>query len=164
MNASKLIRAVSTAFAVLAFASGASAQVVLSSANVNVKVNLTSQCKLAAAAPTLAVDFGSYTAFQAGAAAPATPQTFDVKCTHNFGTAPTVTWDTGSGLGVISGLQYTLSLSGGTPAKGADATATTGAGADTITFTLDGSMPGLQAGDNAGAGAQTASRTVTLKF
>lgn len=163
MKAFKLIRIASAAAALLAFGSGAFAQTVLNNANVDVKVSLTSQCKLAATAPTLAVDFGTYTAF-GSATTPNPTQTFDVNCTHNFGSSPTVTWDANGGAGVIAGLAYTLSLTAGTPAKGADATATAGAGADTITFTLKGDMPSGQAGDNNFAGTQTASRTVTLKF
>jgi hypothetical protein len=163
MKVFKLIRIAGIAAAALVLASGASAQTLLNSANVSVKVSLTSQCKLSAAAPTLAVDFGTYTAFGA-ATTPNPSMTFDVLCTRGFGSAPTITWDANAGAGVIAGLAYSLSLSGALKTAGAAATATAGAGADTLTFTLGGTMASGQAGDNAGAGAQTATRTVTLTF
>lgn len=162
MKAFKLIRMAGiAATAALALASGASAQTLLNSANVSVKVSLTSQCKLSAAAPTLAVDFGTYTAF--GSASTPTPSmTFDVLCTQGFGSSPTITWDANSGAGVIAGLAYSLSLSGAPKTAGSAATATAGAGADTLTFTLSGTMASGQAGDS--TAAQTDTRTVTLKF
>lgn len=163
MKAFNLIRMAGIAAAAFALASGASAQTLLNSANVSVKVSLTSQCKLSSAAPTLAVDFGTYTAFGA-ATTPNPSMTFDVLCTRGFGTAPTITWDANSGAGVIAGLAYSLALANSATVAGAAATATVGATADTLTFKLSGTMASGQAGDNAVAGAQTATRTVTLTF
>jgi hypothetical protein len=161
MNASKLIRA-AAAVATFAVLAPASAQTLLSTAPVTVTATLTSQCRLAAAAPTLAVAFGTYTAFQVAALTPATPMTFDIECTRNFGTAPTVAWDTASSAGVVKGLQYTLSLTAGTPVAGTTATATVAGTPATITYTLSGSIAGAQAGDASASGSSA--RTLTMSF
>jgi hypothetical protein len=163
MKVFKLIRIAGIAAAAVALTSGVSAQTLLNSANVSVSVSLTSQCKLSAAAPTLAVDFGTYTAFGA-ATTPNPSMTFDVLCTRGFGGSPTITWDANAGAGVISGLAYSLSLANSATVPGTAATATVGATPATLTFKLSGTMASGQAGDNAGAGPQTATRTVTLTF
>jgi hypothetical protein len=159
MKASKLIRAVSAAAVALAFASGAFAQ---STASVDVKVTLASKCawnNAAGTAPTgLSVDFGTYTAFQAGNL-PATPATFTVKCTRGS-TTPTASWDTASG--TVGGLGYTLNSPSSTTAAGTAASGSTGAGADIVTFTLGGSIASGQAGDSAAATTDT--RTITMSF
>ena len=167
MKASNLIRALAIAAGFLAVSSGASAQSLLSTANVDVSVTLTSQCKWATSAPaSMAVNFGTYTAFQVAAKTPAAPQTFAVQCTRNFGTSPTVTWDTAggtaAGVGVVAGLQYALSVSAGAPTAGTAASTSTIGTPDAITYTLSGSMPAGQAGD-ASLGA-TATRTLTMTF
>lgn len=77
--------------------------------NFDVTVNLSSQCR-AANNGTQTVDFGTYTAFQAGIQGSSTANlVFD--CTRGF--APTtVAFDTvngtAAGVGVLAGLQYTL--------------------------------------------------------
>jgi hypothetical protein len=157
VNKLKLLSALSA----LLFSGLASAQAVVQ--NVDVQVTLTSQCRAATATPALiTVDFGTYTAFGAGIAAAATPATLTIECTRNYAPAATVAWDGATALGVVAGLQYTLSVSAGAVSAGAPATtASTGSG-DTRVYTIGGSMPAGQAGDN--TAATTASRTLTLTF
>lgn len=167
MRTLSLLRAVAAAAAIAAIAPAAPAQTLLNAANVDVKVTLASKCRWATSAPTgLTVDFGTYTAFQSGAATGSTTD-MTVECTRGFGTSPTVTWDTAggtaAGIGVIAGLQYTLSVTGGTPSAGTAATTSTIGTGDQIVYTLGGSMPALQAGTGTG-GAATATRTLTLTF
>jgi hypothetical protein len=162
MKVHSLFRTVAIAAAFTCVAPMASAQALLTAAPVSVTVNLTSQCKWATSAPAgLAVDFGTYTAFQVAAKAPATPQTFTVECTRNFGTTPTVAWDGGTNLGVVGGLQYSLAVNAGTPTPGTAASTTSTGSGDQIIFTLTGSIPGGQAGDASG-GADN--RQLTLTF
>lgn len=168
MRNTHIFRTLAVVAAFACVASTASAQSMLSNSSVTVSVTLTSQCKWTTSAPTgLAVAFGTYTAFRATPLTPATPATFSVTCTRNFGTSPTVTWDTtngtNTGIGVLAGLQYTLSVSGGTPTAGtAASTSTTGSG-DVILYTLSGSMPADQAG-SVTAGAASHVRQLTMSF
>jgi hypothetical protein len=133
---------------------------------VTVKVNLTSKCRWqGGTAPTgVEVDFGTYIAFQ-GTDNTGSPSTgLTLECTRGFGGTPTATWDGDSaGGGVIAGLNYTLSATAGTRVTGTAATVSTIGSADTVPFTLGGTMPADQAGAGAG-GAQTATRTLTLTF
>ncbi|MDB5915193.1 MAG: hypothetical protein JWP22_3868, partial [Ramlibacter sp.] len=163
MNSLTFVRAIALATLAAALAPIASAQALLSSSSVTVSVTLTAKCRWNTAAPTsLAVDFGTYTAFQTTAQTPTTPQTFVVECTRGFGGSPTVAWDGATNLGTVAGLQYSLSVTGGTPLAGSAAT-TTGIGSgDQITYTLSGSMPAGQAG--ATAAVASASRQLTLTF
>jgi hypothetical protein len=158
MKASNLIR-VATAAALLAFGSGAFAQ---STVNVDVTVALTSKCQwTGGTAPTgLVIDFGTYTAFQTGSATPATPPTFTVQCTRKS-TTPTASWDSPAST-TVAGLAYSLSAPTSTTVTGAAATGGTGAGADTVTFTLGGSIAGGQAGD--ATASNTVTRTLTMSF
>ena len=159
MKASKLIRIAGLAAAALAFGSGAFAQ---STASVDVKVTLTSKCQWSGGTtPTgLTVNFGTYTAFQVADLTPTTPPTFTVQCTRNS-TTPTATWDTPAS-STVAGLAYTLNAPAATTVTGAAASGSTGAGADTVTFTLGGTIVGGQAGD-ATAGT-TVTRTLTMSF
>lgn len=166
MKVKSIVRVLAAVAAASAFAPSSFAQAMLTNAPVTVSVSLTSQCKWAAAAPTLAVDFGTYTAF-VGLDAAVTPQTFDLQCTRNFGLAPTVTWDDtvdgdADGKGVIAGLQYQLTLTGASTSAGNAATPTTAGTARVVTFSLGGTMPTLQPGDAAAAASHT--RTVTMSF
>ena len=168
MKTLSLLRAFAAAAAIAAVAPAAPAQTLLNAANVDVKVTLASKCRWATSAPTgLAVDFGNYTAFQVGANT-GTTTTMTVECTRGFGTSPTVTWDTAggsaAGVGVVAGLQYALSVSGGTPTAGTAASTTTIGTGDQIVYTLGGSMPALQAGSDQGGAQATATRTLTLTF
>lgn len=163
-----IVRAIAVAAAFAAVGSTASAQSMLSNANVTVSVTLTSQCKWTTSAPAgLAVAFGTYTAFRNTPLTPATPATFSVTCTRNFGTSPTVTWDTtngtNTGIGVLAGLQYSLSVTGGAPTPGTAADTTTIGTGDVIVYTLSGSMPADQAG-TATAGLASHVRQLTMSF
>ena len=78
-------------------------------------------------------------------------------------------WDVGTdatadGIGVIAGLQYTLSATPGVRATGSPATTASIGTADTVPFTLSGTMPKLQAGAGAGGAATAVTRTLTVKF
>ena len=135
--------------------------------SVSVKVNLTSRCQVRGTTVPV-VDFGTYPAFSAADVA-ATPTTVTFECTRGFGAAPTVAWDVGTdatadGLGVIAGLQYTLSAAPGTRAAGSAATTASIGTADTVPFTLSGTMPKLQAGEGAGGAATAVTRTLTVTF
>ncbi len=149
--------------AILAAFSGlgvASAQSLLNNAEVTVSVTLESKCRWDTTAPgALAVDFGTYTAFQTTDKTPATPQTFTVECTRGAGT-PTVSWDSTSG--VVKGLQYTVSLTAGATVGGTAATTSTIGTGDKVTYTLSGNMPQGQAGDATEAGTDT--RLLTVAF
>jgi hypothetical protein len=163
MNMQNLFRAAAIAAVFSAMSAATSAQTLLSSANVDVKVTLASKCRWDTSAPTgLTVNFGNYTAFQP-AAQPGSSTTMTVECTRGFGGSPSISWDTGDAKGVIAGLQYTLSLTGGTATPGAAASTTSVGSGDTIDFVLSGSMPALQAGDDQ-TGQVTQARTVTLSF
>lgn len=174
MKAIQTVRALAAVAGLSALASAASAQAVLTDAPVDVKVTLTSQCRWqSGSAPTgLTVDFGGYTAFQAGPKAGTTTDLV-LECTRSFGTAPTVTWDVAGttaaadGKGVVAGLYYQLSLTGATTSAGTAPTTATGAAGGTprvATYTLGGSMPGGQAGTDTANAEVTQARTLTLSF
>jgi spore coat protein U-like protein len=155
-----LVAAVTTALVALA----PTAHAVAVSNSFNVSVNLSSQCR-ALNSGTLTVDFGTYTAFQAGAATGSNVN-IDFECTRGF--APvSVAFDTVNGLatgeGVLAGLQYTLSsaaavVTGGTAAT----TATIGTG-DNRRYVVSGTMPAGQAGTAPG-GAATHVRQLIVTY
>jgi len=128
-----------------------------------VSVNLSSRCIATnASAPTL--DFGTYTAFQAAAATPATPVTMTFDCTR--GLAPvSVAFDTtngtAAGVGVLVGLQYGLTASSAVTTAGTAASTTTIGTADAVSYSISGSMPANQAG-TCGAATCAGSHTRTL--
>lgn len=146
------------------------AQAGTATADVTVSVNLTSKCRWQggpATNPAITVDFGTYVAFQTGAATGTPSSGATLECTRGFGGTPAASWD-GSGAaatggGVVAGLNYTLTATAGTRVSGTAADASSIGTADTVPFTLGGSMPGGQAGDGAG-GAATDARTLTLTF
>ncbi len=131
--------------------------------NFQVSVTLTSQCK-AKNSGTTTVDFGNYTAFQASAATgTAVDLTFD--CTRGF--SPTsVAFDTtngtAAGVGVLQGLQYTLTAGAASTAAGTAASTSTIGTADVKTYNITGTMPGLQAGACATASCGPTAHTRTL--
>lgn len=135
-------------------------------ASVTVKVNLTSKCQVKAG-QTNVVDFGVYQAFAASDVT-GTGTTVTFECTRGFGAAPTVAWDatggTAAGVGVINGLQYTLSATPGLRVNGTVADTTTIGTPDTIPVDLGGTMPAGQAGAGAGGTVTTAIRTLTVTF
>lgn len=163
MKAQKLIRAMTAAAAVLAIAPSASAQAV--SGDVTVQVNLTSQCRLKSGGSPI-VDFGTYIAF--GGAATGSSDSVVFECTRGYGATPTAAWDTlggtAAGVGVIEGLQYTLSVSAGSRVGGTDASVSTTGTPDTVTYNIGGTMPGGQAGAGNGGAAVTATRTLMVTF
>lgn len=134
-----------------------------------VRVNLTAVCT-ATTVGTPAVDFGVYTAFTGPAtAAPTAAVTFN--CTRGLAT-PTVAFDTGTGYGVIAGLNYNLTASAPVIAAGSAATAVLGGTgtADGYTYTITGSMAAGQAGACVGttatacAGVQSQARTLIVTY
>lgn len=130
--------------------------------NFNVTTTLTSQCTATNNA-TQTVDFGPYTAFQASANT-GTPVNLTFQCTRNFGPI-SAAFDTGTGAGVITGLQYTLTASGVTNTPGTATTPTVLGTGDIKTYGITGTMPANQAGDCAGATcAASAIRTLIVTF
>lgn len=172
MKALHIVRALAAVAALSALSTGASAQALLSNANVDVKVTLTSRCQWSGTPPTgLAVDFGGYTAFQA-AAKPGSTTNLVLECTRSFGLSPTVAWNAAAGVaaadgkGVVAGLYYELTLTGAQTSAGTapTATATPGGTPRVVTFALGGTMPGGQAGTDAAGAEVTQTRTLTLTF
>lgn len=157
--------ALATIVAIVALIPGA--QAATTSNNFNVTVTLTSQCAATNSGGTT-VAFGTYVAFQA-AAQPATGVNLTFQCTRGF--SPTsVAFDTvngtAAGVGVITGLQYTLTAAGPTSVAGtAASTATIGTG-DVKTYAISGTMPPLQAGDCATTSCTPAAvvRTLIVTF
>jgi hypothetical protein len=158
----KLLASAFAAVALLAGAMGV-AQAATATGNFNVTVTLTAQCTNTTAAAQ-AVDFGTYTAFQAGAQTPATQANFTFNCTRGL-PAPTFAFDGGFANGTVGGLLYTLTPSLTTTTAG---TAAAGGGAPTIgtatayAVNITGSMAALQAGDV--TAATTAARTITVTW
>lgn len=141
-------------------------------ANFTVSVKLAAKCEVTVDNPT--VDFGTYTSFQTVAATGTATGPITVKCTRDLA-QPVLSFDTpGASVGLIAGLNYTLSSLAGAPAVGSSATGVAGTGsATTHSYTLSGNMPAGQAGHCATAGsiasvcdaaAVTATRTVTLTY
>ena len=139
------------------------AQAATTNNNFNVSVTLTSQCA-ATNSGTTTVGFGTYTAFQA-AAQPGSAVNLTFQCTRGF--APTsVAFDvvngTAAGVGVLQGLQYTLSAGApGTVAGTAATTATIGTG-DAVTYAVTGTMLAGQAGTCAVSSCGPTSHVRTL--
>ena len=138
--------------------------------NFNVSVTLSSQCT-AANSGTQTVNFGTYTAFQAGAQASVGSANLQFTCTRGF--APVaVTFDTVganstvAGVGVVQGLQYALTTAASTSAAGLAATSATIGTGDTVSYVVSGTMPPLQAGACAAAtcGPTTDARTMILTY
>lgn len=148
--------------AVVSCAGVVSAQVTAAK-NINVTVTLTPQCRVATGSSgTIALAFGTYTAF--GAAVDATPATVNFECTRGRVAAPTFAWDGAEAFGTVNGLRYTLDTTNGTLVAGAEPTAgsSTSIGSpDTRPVTINGNMPAGQAG-NSGTGSAT--RTLTVTF
>lgn len=146
------------------------------SGNFNVNVNLTAKCDLQTVG-TPVLDFGSYTSLTTTTVTP-TNIGLAFRCTRGFAAAPTVAFDTGTdktstasgatatGEGVVAGLRYTLAVSAGALVAGATATAGapgSNGTADVYTYTISGSMPGLQAGQTP-VGAQSQARVLTITY
>ncbi|MFZ3322097.1 MAG: hypothetical protein WA190_06965 [Usitatibacter sp.] len=143
------------------------AQAATTSNNFNVTVTLTSQCAATNSGGTT-VAFGTYTAFQA-AAATGTAVNLTFQCTRGFSPV-SAAFDTvngtAAGVGVIQGLQYTLTAAAPTSAAGTAATTATIGTGDIKTYAISGTMPGLQAGTcaTASCGPTTVVRTLIVTF
>jgi hypothetical protein len=143
------------------------AQAATTSNNFNVSVTLSSQCA-ATNSGTTTVAFGTYTAFQA-AALVGTPVNLTFQCTRGFSPV-SVAFDvvngTAAGVGVLVGLQYTLTAAAPTTAAGTAATTATIGTGDVKTYAITSTMPGLQAGAcaTASCGPTTHVRTLIVTF
>jgi hypothetical protein len=143
------------------------AQAATTSNNFNVTVTLTSQCA-ATNSGTTTVAFGTYTAFQA-AAQPGSAVNLTVQCTRGFSPV-SVAFDvvngTAAGVGVVQGLQYTLTAAAPTTVAGTAATTATIGTGDVKTYAVSGTMPAGQAGTcaTASCGPTTQLRTLIVTF
>jgi hypothetical protein len=150
------------ALAVASFASVVEAATTVNN-NFTVSVNLSSRC-VATNDGTQTLDFGTYTAFQGSAQAPAAPVSLTFDCTR--GLAPvSVAFDavngTTAGVGVLVGLQYALTATANATVAGTAASTTTIGTADAVSYSVNGSMPANQAG-TCGAASCAGSHTRTL--
>jgi hypothetical protein len=127
--------------------------------SVNVGATLTSVCK-AQTPGAVALSF-VYPAFSA-APVPATPVNVTFECTRGFGQAPVVSFNGGSGVGVVAGLQYTMAATNTGGSVGAAATTTSIGAPTTYIYTITGTMPDGQAGD--AAASATDARTMTITY
>lgn len=128
--------------------------------NFNVTANLTSACEVNTAATPL--NFGVYTAF-GSAATPAPTTSITFKCTRGL-TISGVAFDTGSGAGVVAGLNYGMTVGTVATAAGTAATAAVIGTADVLTYVVTGSMVSGQAGQGAGGTVQTSARILTITY
>jgi spore coat protein U-like protein len=150
---------------IVAMAPGAEAAT--TSNNFNVTVTLTSQCA-ATNSGTTTVAFGTYTAFQA-AAQPGSSVNLTFQCTRGFppvSVAFDVVNGTAAGVGVVQGLQYTLTAAAPTTVAGTAATTATIGTGDVVTYAVSGTMPAGQAGTCAtsSCGPTTQVRTLIVTF
>lgn len=163
----------SLAAAALSLAS-LSASALTATGNFTVSVQLAAKCEVTVDNPT--VDFGTYTSFQLGAATGVATGPITVRCTRGLA-APVLTFDApGASVGLLAGLNYTLSSAAASASAGGVATGVAGSGsATTHSYTLSGNMPAGQAGQCATTGSVasacdapltpvTATRTVTLTY
>ena len=138
--------------------------------NFNVTVTLTSQC-LVTNNSTQTVAFGTYIAFQAGVQTASTA-TLNFRCTRGYSPVSTAfdvvnTPDsTALGVGVIQGLQYTLTNTPVLSVAGTPASSTTIGTGDIRGYTIGGSMPADQAGTcaTASCGPTTQIRALIVTF
>jgi spore coat protein U-like protein len=145
------------------------AQAATTSNNFNVSVTLTSQCA-ATNSGTTTVAFGTYTAFQA-AAQPSSSVNLTFQCTRGFSpisVAFDVVNGTAAGVGVLQGLQYTLTAGAPSTVAGTAATTATIGTGDVKTYAVSGTMPAGQAGTCAVASCGTSEashvRTLVVTF
>ncbi|MFW5431631.1 MAG: spore coat protein U domain-containing protein [Methylophilaceae bacterium] len=158
----KLLATLIASSALLVTAMPASSAVTASN-SFDVSVTLSSQCKATNSGSTT-VDFGTYTAFQP-AAATGTPVNLTFDCTRGFSPA-SVAFDTANGtaagVGVLQGLQYTLTDGAATTVAGTAASTATIGTADVKTYNITGTMPANQAGTCAAGSCGPTSHTRTL--
>jgi hypothetical protein len=130
-------------------------------AGFTVSVTLDSKCIVKAGSNGQTLSFGTYEALGTGADNTAS---FNVvyQCTRGLA-SPSASFDGGTGLGVVAGLQYTLAT--GTVSQtsaGTNATTSSLGTAAEWTIPVTGTMPAGQAGTS--GAATTAGRTMTLSF
>ncbi|MCY0858724.1 hypothetical protein [Cupriavidus sp. D39] len=141
-------------------------------ANFSASVTLTSVCRVKTGSDNLTLDFGTYTAF--GAAKDATSINVDFECTRGFAATPSVSFDTGtdktstsgasaSGVGVVSGLQYSIGAAAGVQTAGSAATTASIGTPDTYRYVVSGTIAAAQAGTTS-TGIQTQARVVTITY
>jgi hypothetical protein len=106
------------------------------------------------------VVFPAYSAFRATALSAASGAA-TVDCSRGM-TSVAAGFNTGSGNGVVAGLNYTLTASVAAPSPGAEPTPGVAGTADSYGITITGSMPANQPGNNTGAG--TDSRTLVVSW
>lgn len=155
------IRLLVAALAVASIAPAVEAAQTVNS-NFTVSVNLQSRC-MATNSNGTTLDFGNYTAFQGSASIP-TPVTLTFDCTR--GTAPTsVAFDTtngtAAGVGVLAGLQYSLTATAQATVAGTAASTSSIGTADGVSYSISGNMPANQAG-TCGTSSCAASHVRTL--
>jgi spore coat protein U-like protein len=151
------------AFALAALALCGAANAATATGPFAVTVNFTSACQATTPAPTLA--FGAYTAFGAAATASAT---IAFECSRGTSaTAVSVSNGAANGLFTTANLQYTLTLPA-TPIASSGGTAATAAAigtADTLSITVNGTLPQQAGASNSGtATTDTDNRTITITF
>ena len=134
-------------------------------ANFTVDVTLTTQCRVVGSAtPSLAF---AYEAFSSNVVNQTTPVAISFECTRNLA-LPTVAFDGGTAIGVVAGLQYTLTATAGTVGAGIAASTTSIGTAATYAYSITGVMPALQAGTALGTNAATvtgqAARTLIITY
>ena len=140
------------------------AQAATTSNNFNVSVTLTSMCEVTNNATTT-LSFGTYIAFQAGAQSSVAPVSLAFRCTRGFApvsTAFDIVNGTAAGVGVLQGLQYSLTTGAAVTVGGTAATTATIGTGDAVTYSVSGSMPALQAGACAAASCGPTSHVRTL--
>lgn len=142
----------------------------------NSQVSLTSKCQVKTGTGTT-LAFGTYTAFQS-AALDATVLDIVFECTRDFSAVPNVEFNTGTdmtssaagstatGVGVVAGLQYTLSVAAGALTAGTDASTSSTGTPDEYKFAVSGSIAGGQAGSctTASCANATQARTLTITY
>jgi hypothetical protein len=167
-GAARVIRRVALVVVAGFLAAIPGAQAATTSNNFNVTVTLTSMCA-ATNSGTTTVAFGTYTAFQVAALASSSVN-LTFQCTRGFSPV-SVAFDvsatgTAAGVGVIQGLQYTLTAAAPTSAAGTPASTVTIGTGDVKTYAVSGTMPGGQAGTCAASscGPTTIVRTLIVTF
>ena len=131
--------------------------------NFNVSTSLSSQCSATNSGSTT-VDFATYTAFQV-APQTSTSVNLQFQCTRGFApmsTAFDTLNGTAAGVGVLVGLQYTLTAGSASIVAGTAATTATIGTGDAVTYAVSGTMPAGQAGTCATATCGPTSHVRTL--
>jgi spore coat protein U-like protein len=159
----KLIK---VAVAAALVAASVSANAATTNNDFTVQVNLASQCQ-AVASGTQTMDFGNYTAFQAGVQN-GTGVNLTFNCTRGYNLV-SVAFDavngTAVGEGVLAGLRYVMAVGAPVVTLGTAATTSSIGTADSRAYAVTGTMQAGQAGACAAATcAGSHTRTLVLTF